>query len=190
MFKGYFDGGSVGKPALGAIGAYLMDSNNKVVWKTSKLIGCKTSIEAEYEALLALLHEISYRGIKRVTIYGDSEVVINQVSSSHKVRQFSSSFRLCAEAQKLLSNRDISFTWIPREMNFRADNLCHQAYNTVSLQISFVPLTEFIYLALGKEQYAVDLYHNSCTCSDYKNNGTCAHLEAAIIEYRGNSKTA
>lgn len=180
MFIGYFDGGSVGNPAIGAIGAYLKDTKGNIIWETSKIVGLKTSIEAEYEALIALLHEIGFRGLKRVKIYGDSEVVINQVNSSHKVRQLSSTYRLCAEAQKLMVNRDITLKWIPRHKNTYSDHLCREAYKSISSQINLFPLTESIYLALDKEQYAVDIFHKACTCPSFKENGTCLHLDLAL----------
>ncbi len=45
---------------------------------------------------------------------------------------------------------------------------------------------EHIYLARGKEEYAVDLLHGACTCPGFQFRKKCRHLEEARKQFGGN----
>jgi ribonuclease HI len=52
--------------------------------------------------------------------------------------------------------------------------------------VLFTKVGEHIYLALGKEEYAVDLLHGSCTCRGFQFRKKCRHLEEARKQFGGN----
>ncbi|HOO62657.1 MAG TPA: ribonuclease HI family protein [Synergistaceae bacterium] len=45
--------------------------------------------------------------------------------------------------------------------------------------VSFTKVGEYIYLARGSEEYAVDLLHGACTCPGFQFRKQCRHLQEA-----------
>ena len=123
--QGYFDGASRGNPGTAGAGALLVNENGEVIWETARFLGTKTNNEAEYTALLLLLKAAKERDIKTLNIYGDSKLVVSQVSKQWKINL--PHLRLLArEAWDLAEGMDISYNWIPREENKRADMLSNE----------------------------------------------------------------
>jgi ribonuclease HI len=52
--------------------------------------------------------------------------------------------------------------------------------------VLFTKVGEHIYLAQGKEAYAVDLLHGACTCPGFQFRKKCRHLEEARKQFGGN----
>lgn len=119
--------GTVGDPAPGAIGVVLMDPDGRLIEEISKPIGPAINTVAEYQALIEGLKVARSRGIERIRVFLDSELVVDQVSGRAKVGK--EHLRpLHAEACSLLeefSNSRIS--WIPRKWNAEADELAGKA---------------------------------------------------------------
>lgn len=78
--EGFFDGASRGNPGTAGAGALLVNENGETVWETARFLGTKTNNEAEYTALILLLKAAKERGVKELKIYGDSKLVVCQVS--------------------------------------------------------------------------------------------------------------
>lgn len=69
--------------------------------------------------------------LDRLFVYGDSELIIKQVTRVYKVRDEKLK-PLCAEALSLAQGiPNISFIHIPREKNKRADELSNIAMDSV-----------------------------------------------------------
>ncbi|HOX00450.1 MAG TPA: reverse transcriptase-like protein, partial [Deltaproteobacteria bacterium] len=85
--KGYFDGASRGNPGEAGAGALLEDERGQVVWETAMPLGVRTNNEAEYLALILLLEEAARRGLGDLEVYGDSRLVVLQVSRSWKINE-------------------------------------------------------------------------------------------------------
>ena len=83
--KGYFDGAARGNPGPAGAGALLIDDNDNIIWETARSLGTKTNNEAEYSALILLLKAAKERDIMRLDVYGDSKLVICQVSKQWKI---------------------------------------------------------------------------------------------------------
>lgn len=81
--------------------------------------GYGTNNEAEYGALLALLTMLKDRGISG-TIYGDSELVINQLNGDYAVKA-GNLYGLHAQAAQLIAETGSTLAWCPREENDQAD---------------------------------------------------------------------
>lgn len=183
--KGFFDGASKGNPGLAGIGAYIIDNNGEIIWEFSGTVGKKTNNEAEYLALIALLQEVDKRDIQRITIYGDSQLVIYQAIGKWQIKQPHLS-QLYLKVKQFMKGRQVLLEWIPREKNRRADELSNQSFKTkapmmgIFSQEDLDKLTEHIFIAHGSHDYAVDTLHEACTCPAFKNYRRCKHLVAAM----------
>lgn len=123
--EGYFDGASRGNPGKAGAGALLINEDGKIIWEASRFLGEKTNNEAEYMALIMLLKAAKDRGIKSLRVYGDSKLVVSQISRQWKINL--PHLRLLArEAWDLAEGMDITYIWIPREENKRADMLSNE----------------------------------------------------------------
>lgn len=123
--EGYFDGASRGNPGIAGAGALLVDDDGTVVWETARFLGKKTNNEAEYMALILLLNAARERNVTKLKIYGDSKLVISQVSKQWKIN-LPHLRALAQEAWKLMEGMQVILGWIPREQNKRADELSNQ----------------------------------------------------------------
>ncbi|HAH69195.1 MAG TPA: ribonuclease H [Synergistaceae bacterium] len=125
MMEGYFDGASRGNPGKAGAGALLINEEGKVVWEASRFLGDKTNNEAEYMALIMLLKAAKDHGVSSLRVFGDSKLVVSQISRQWKINL--PHLRLLArEAWDLAEGMDISYNWIPREENKRADMLSNE----------------------------------------------------------------
>lgn len=124
--QGYFDGASRGNPGEAGAGALLVDNSGAVVWETSRYLGKKTNNEAEYTALLLLLSAARERGVRDLKVYGDSKLVVCQVSRQWKIN-LPHLRALAKEAWELSADMDLQLQWIPREQNKKADALSNEA---------------------------------------------------------------
>ena len=123
--EGYFDGASRGNPGKAGAGALLINEEGKVVWEASCFLGDKTNNEAEYMALIMLLKAAKNHGVSSLRVFGDSKLVVSQISRQWKINL--PHLRLLArEAWDLAEGMDISYNWIPREKNKRADMLSNE----------------------------------------------------------------
>ncbi len=72
-----------------------------------------TNNEAEYFGVIEALKQNKE---KDISIYSDSQLIVNQLNKNYKIKEP----RLKALAEqvwKLCENRNVKFTWIPREKN-------------------------------------------------------------------------
>jgi len=185
MTKAYFDGASRGNPGESAAGACIVGDDGKVIWECSRALGIGTNNEAEYKALIMLLEEIAARGLKKAVVYGDSRLVISQVTGRWKVRE--ERLRPLAErSRELVSATGAVLLWVPREKNAAADALSNRAFSSPGRDSIAFPLKKLerlsptIFIAHGTADYAVDVKHRSCSCPGFRNRGDCKHLQAAL----------
>ena len=123
--EGYFDGASRGNPGKAGAGALMINEEGKVVWESSRFLGEKTNNEAEYMALIMLLKAAKERGVRSLRVFGDSKLVVSQVSRQWKIN-LPHLRMLAREVWDLAEGIDISYHWIPREENKRADMLSNE----------------------------------------------------------------
>lgn len=122
-FTLFFDGCSKGNPGRGGSGAVLYEKDIGV-WSASAYVGDRvTNNVAEYHGLILGLKEARDRGIKHVTVRGDSMLVVQQMRGEYTVR--SANLRPSYnEAKALAAQFDtISFHHVYRDQNKRADAL-------------------------------------------------------------------
>ncbi|KAM2481839.1 hypothetical protein PS1_005304 [Malus domestica] len=78
--------------------------------------------EAEYEALLAGLRLAKHLGVKRIDIFSDSQLVVNQVTNNFDAKDNSMAAYL-AQMRLLLKHFHYQITQVPRAANSHADAL-------------------------------------------------------------------
>lgn len=121
-----FDGCSKGNPGPAGIGAVISKSGSEE-WCGCQFIGKKTNNQSEYSALILGLKEALSRDIKQLQVYGDSLLVINQVTGQFKVKNIQLQ-ELYKEALSLIAKFDyIVFNHVYRQFNKRADQLSNLA---------------------------------------------------------------
>jgi ribonuclease HI len=121
-----FDGCSKGNPGPAGIGAVISKLGSEE-WCGCQFIGKKTNNQSEYSALILGLNEAISRNIKQLQVYGDSLLVINQVTGQFKVKNVLLQ-DLYKEAMDLIAKFDyIEFKHVYRQFNKRADQLSNLA---------------------------------------------------------------
>jgi ribonuclease HI len=119
------DGASRGNPGLSAIGI-IIKQNEKTLLEHSEFLGIRTNNQAEYEALRRAL-EICNTFDKEITIFSDSELLVNQRNIKYKVRNQNLKM-ISREISNLEKNFEkVQYRHIPREKNNKADRLANRA---------------------------------------------------------------
>ena len=130
-----FDGASRGNPGPAGIGAVIFH-NCQEIWASCQYIGTKTNNQSEYSALILGLKEALDRDIKCLHVYGDSQLVINQINGQYKVKNVGLQ-ELYQEVQGLKEKFEtIVFTHIYREYNKRADHLSNMALDVLDFNLN------------------------------------------------------
>lgn len=117
----YFDGGKrQGKLTYGIV----IYNDDELVHKNGGSFANPrnySSNVAEYIALLVGLHACKKRGITRLKVFGDSQLIIYQINGIYRVKAIN--MKKCYENVKKAAEdfEDILFEWIPRTKNAEAD---------------------------------------------------------------------
>jgi ribonuclease HI len=121
-WRAWFDGSARPNPGRCTIGCLLKGPDGEVV-EISRAAGYGNSGEAEYMALIALLETAVQNGAHGLTIYGDSQVVVNDVNGpEHAGAPALQAYRRKAGAL-LAQLREVTLRWVPRHKNLEADAL-------------------------------------------------------------------
>ena len=121
------DGGSRGNPGPAGYGAVVLDEADGVLAERSAGLGVVTNNVAEYQGLIAGLTAAAELGASEVAVRMDSKLVVEQMSGRWKVKHPSMQ-PLVARAREVARAFDrVTYEWIPRERNQRADRLANRA---------------------------------------------------------------
>jgi ribonuclease HI len=123
----FFDGCSKGNPGKSGAGAVIY-YNGKEIWSKSLFVGEKeTNNYAEYQGLLIGLIGALELKITQLSVFGDSNLVINQLNRKYKVNSQNLTV-LYNESSKLVESfNSITFQHVYRTENTRADQLANDA---------------------------------------------------------------
>ncbi|KAK1178779.1 bifunctional RNase H/acid phosphatase [Streptomyces sp. NBS 14/10] len=124
------DGGSRGNPGPAGYGAVVLDPDTgETLAEAAEYIGTATNNVAEYKGLIAGLRAVRAldpeAGVQ-VQVRMDSKLVVEQMSGRWKVKH-PGMRPLAAEAREIFPPGQVSYEWIPRERNKRADRLANEA---------------------------------------------------------------
>jgi probable phosphoglycerate mutase len=127
------DGGSRGNPGVAGSGAVVLDaSSGAVLIEIARFIGVATNNVAEYVALVAGLEAAFDRDENaEIVVRMDSKLVIEQMSGRWKIKH-PGMIQLGKQVQDLVRGKTVSWQWIPREQNFRADALANKAMDDLA----------------------------------------------------------
>lgn len=122
------DGGSRGNPGIAGSGTVVIeDSTGEILAEIGSYLGVATNNVAEYHGMLEGLKWI-YRLDPTATVHVrmDSKLVVEQMSGRWKIKHPDMQ-ALAAEARALTLGKRVSFEWIPRAENARADAVANRA---------------------------------------------------------------
>lgn len=131
------DGGSRGNPGISGSGAVILESDGgRVLVEIVEYGGVATNNVAEYKAVLAALKvAFDLDSNAEVHVRMDSKLVIEQMSGNWKIKHTDMQ-ALAIEVQKTIAGKGVSWEWIPRERNSRADALANEAMDTKQSRIT------------------------------------------------------
>ena len=124
------DGAARGNPGPAAYGVVVRRPDGTTHESLGKYIGRTTNNVAEYYALIAALDYAAASGIRRLRVYSDSQLIVNQIKGLYKVKH--PDLRPLHERAKKQSAALESFTiqYVPREQNRDADDLANAALDS------------------------------------------------------------
>ena len=122
------DGGSRGNPGIAAGGAVVADAlTGTVLSEVGVYVGVATNNVAEYSGLIAGLETAVDRDAQAaIAVRMDSKLVVEQMTGRWKIKHPDMQI-LARRAQALIEGRDVTFQWVPRTQNNRADAAANEA---------------------------------------------------------------
>lgn len=121
------DGASRGNPGPAAAGIVIETPEGDVRARGKLYLGVMTNNQAEYRALILGLKAVAHYRARLVRVYMDSDLVVNQMRGSYKVRNADLE-PLWREARELASAlASVTFDHVPRAQNALADRLANEA---------------------------------------------------------------
>jgi ribonuclease HI len=124
----YIDGSCIGNPGDAAYAVVLTDESGNTLESVARYIGKATNNIAEFRGLLGCLELAMKYRMKRLTVYSDSQLLVNQVNGSYKIKapHLKTIHEMIREAA---DSGSISYTihFIQRENNKVADGLARRA---------------------------------------------------------------
>jgi len=122
----FADGGSRGNPGPAASGAVLLAPDGHIVDEVGEFLGRATNNVAEWTALCIGLERAAERGIRRLAVRMDSELVVKQMRGEYRVKNADLQ-PLYRRAQALLRRFEhVDIRHVPRKENKLADSLVNQ----------------------------------------------------------------
>jgi len=123
----HVDGASRGNPGEAGYGVSAKGPDGQSVAALYGYLGRTTNNVAEYQALLHGLQFALGRGVRRVEVFSDSELMVKQLHGAYRVRQ-PHLMPLHRLAKELLARfESAAVTHVLREHNREADRLANRA---------------------------------------------------------------
>ena len=130
-YKIYTDGASRGNPGKSGAGGVIKNENGEIIESVSEYLGIQTNNYAEYKALELTLIKAIELGIRKVEVYLDSKLVVEQVNGRWKINN-QNLLIIHSNIIELLSNFDsIKISHILRKFNKHADLLANNSINNL-----------------------------------------------------------
>jgi probable phosphoglycerate mutase len=121
------DGGARGNPGPAAYGIVLRDAGGATLLAAGKYVGRTTNNVAEYYGLIAALDAARERGVSRLRVESDSELLVRQMQGRYRVK--SADLKPLHERALKLSRgfEHFEIAHVRREKNREADRLVNAA---------------------------------------------------------------
>ena len=146
------DGGSRGNPGPSAYGAVVIDgATGEVIAQLAEYLGVATNNFAEYSGAIAgLRHAAEVDSDASVEVRLDSRLVVEQMSGRWQIKH-ADMRELAKQARAAFPPAQVSYTWVPREQNRRADALVNAALDAAAAGVA-VPLTTAAMDVIGEAE--------------------------------------
>jgi ribonuclease HI len=119
------DGAARGNPGPAGIGIMLKTKQGQVLVAEGRFVGHTTNNVAEYKALLLGLERALERGVRRLEVFADSELLIKQLRGQYRVKNAGLK-PLFNQAKALIQRFDsVRLEHVRRELNVEADRLAN-----------------------------------------------------------------
>ena len=136
--RAWIDGASRGNPAEAGFGVLL--ETDQVPEEIVGYLGKATNNVAEYAALIAVLTLAAERGLKRLVVYSDSQLLVRQVNGAYRVKA-PHLVPIFLQALRLRQTiPDFTIEHVAREENKEADRLANQAIDLRAAPPSWLEL--------------------------------------------------
>jgi ribonuclease HI len=124
----FIDGSCLGNPGESGCGIVLRTEDGTVLEKAGKYLGHSTNNIAEYQGLLYCLELALKHRADSLTVYSDSQLLVNQINGSYRVKK-PHLMELHGKVENFIGRTNIRLTLhhIPREKNRDADGLARNA---------------------------------------------------------------
>ena len=124
--KLFADGGSRGNPGPGACGFIILDEEENEVTRGGEFFNHCTNNFAEYQGLKQGVKAALAKGITRLQIYLDSQLVVKQIKGEYKIKNLSLK-PIYEETKKMLKKFEhYEIDFVPRKYNQAADEIANQ----------------------------------------------------------------
>lgn len=122
------DGGSRGNPGVAAGGAVIIDADTgEVLAEVGVFVGIATNNVAEYSGLVGGLRKARQMDpVAPIHVRMDSKLVVEQMSGRWKIKH-PDMRDLAREAHSIIAGTEVTFEWIAREFNSRADAVANES---------------------------------------------------------------
>jgi ribonuclease HI len=130
VYKLFFDGACRGNPGRGSYGGILLKNDEPIITFNRVIEGKTTNNVAEYSGVYNGLILATKYNIKHLQVFGDSQLVIKQLSGEYKVKNIhlKKIYDKCKIIEKEFDT--ISYDYIPRKDNKTADQLANLALDS------------------------------------------------------------
>jgi len=123
----HIDGGSRGNPGPAAAAFVLADSRGRQLGGRAFFLGKATNNVAEYTAIHKALEAAKSLGVRQITVYSDSELLVRQLNGQYKVKSDQIRPLFTKTVEMLAGFESWQVRHIVREKNKRADELVNRA---------------------------------------------------------------
>ena len=131
MYSLFFDGASRGNPGPASFGGVIYNEKGEELDTFNSYIGMATNNVAEYCGLLGGLNRCRDLNIKHLRVFGDSNLVIQQIQGKWKVKHPKLK-GLYQQIRKIMPFfTTITFAHVYRDKNKRADELANKALDAL-----------------------------------------------------------
>lgn len=122
------DGGSRGNPGRAGSGSLVIDAaTGEILAEIGTWVGIATNNVAEYRGMLeGIRRAVRIDPTANIHVRMDSRLVVEQMSGRWKIKH-PDMRELAEEARGLIGHRSVTFEWIPRADNARADAIANRA---------------------------------------------------------------
>jgi ribonuclease HI len=123
VITAYFDGGARSNPGPAGYGVHIVDEQGTVLAELHGSLGIATNNVAEYHGLIAALQWAVENNVARLTVKGDSLLIIEQMRGNYKVKNEGLKPLHMQARMLVMQLGDVRFEHVPREQNTDADRL-------------------------------------------------------------------